>query len=128
MKNGRVQYTPSAYPDLPNDIVDVLSMLGPAEYNPVVDDFRKKLHSSTALNQRFASQPSQKTPKYLRIIATKEAHEQWKSECKGDVGVLRWELVQQYLGSTADVVMTGTPSVVECFSYGIPCKAPFFSQ
>jgi len=108
-----VQYAPSAYPDLPNDIVDILdSMLGPAEYNPVVDDFRKKLCSSTALNQQFASQPSRKTPKYLHIIATREAHEQWNLECKGDVEVLRWELVEQYLSSTADVVMTGAPSVV----------------
>jgi len=112
-----VQYAPSAYPDLANDIVDVLElMLGPAEYNPVVDDYRKKLRSSNALNQQFASQPSRKTPKYLRIIATREAHERWKSECKGDVGVLRWELVEQYLGSTADVVMTGAPSVVKRFT------------
>ena len=87
-------------------------MLGSAEYKPVVDEYRQKLRSSTAFNQRFASQPTRKTPKYLRIIATKEAHQRWKSECKGDVGVLRWELVEGYLGSTADAVMTGSPSVV----------------
>jgi len=92
--------------------MDVLELaLGPAEYKPVVDEYREKLRSSTALNQQFVSQPSRKTPKYLRIIATKEAHQRWTSECQGDVGVLRWERVEEYLGSTADVVMTGVPSV-----------------
>jgi hypothetical protein len=96
-----VQYAPSAYPGLSNDIMDVLGlMLGSAEYKPIVDEYRMKLRSSTALNQQFASQPLRKTPKYLRIIATKQAHQRWESECKGDVGVLRWELVEQYLGST----------------------------
>jgi hypothetical protein len=86
-------------------------MLGSGEYKPVVDEYREKLRSSTALNQQFGSQPSRKTPKYLHIIATKEAHQRWESECKGDVGVLRWELVEGCLGSTADVVKTGSPSV-----------------
>ena len=92
--------------------MDVLELkLGPGEeYKPVVKEYRKKLRSTTDLNQRFASQPPRKTPKYLRIIATKEAHQRWESECKGDVGVLRWELVEQYVGSPADVVMG--PSVV----------------
>ena len=93
--------------------MDVLElMLGSVEYNPVIDNYRKKLHSSTALNKKFVSQPSWKMPKYLHIIATREAHEWWNLECKGDVEVLRWELVEQYLSSTADVVMTGAPSVV----------------
>jgi hypothetical protein len=88
--------------------MDVLElMLGSAKYIPLVDEYRKKLCSSTAFNQQFASQPPRKTPKYLRIIATKDAQQRWETECKGDVGVLRWELVEQYLGSTADVVMTG---------------------
>jgi hypothetical protein len=86
-------------------------MLGSVEYKPVVDEYRQKLRSSTALNQQFASQPTRQTPKYLRIIATKEAHQRWKSECKGDVGVLRWELVEGYLGSAAGIVMTGSPSI-----------------
>jgi hypothetical protein len=112
MKNGRVQYAPSAYPGLSNDIVDVLElMLGSAEYKPMVDEYREKLRSSITLNQQFVSQLARKTPKYLHIIATKDAHQRWKSECKGDVGVLRWDLVEGYLGSTADVVMTGSPSV-----------------
>lgn len=112
MKNGRVPYAPAAYPGLLNDITDVLeSILGSAEYKPVFDEYRKKLRSSTVLDQQFASQPPRKTPKYLRIIATQEAHQRWASECKGDVVVLRWGLVEEYLGSMVDVVMTGSLSV-----------------
>jgi hypothetical protein len=85
-------------------------MLGPAEYKPVVDGYLEKLRSSIALNENSGSQPSRKTPKYLRIIATKDADQQWESECKGDVGVLRWELVETYVDSTVDVVMTESPS------------------
>ena len=57
-------------------------------HKPVVDKYHQKLHSSTALNEQFVSQPYQKMPTYLQIIATKEAHQWWKSECKGDVGIL----------------------------------------
>jgi hypothetical protein len=85
--------------------MDVLkSMLGSAEYRPLVDDYRKKLGSSTAFDQRLASEPPRKTPKYLRIIATRddERGQRLKAEWKGDVGVLRSDAVEQYFGSTAD--------------------------
>ncbi|KAF8223481.1 hypothetical protein L208DRAFT_1316565, partial [Tricholoma matsutake] len=89
MENSRVPYAPSVHPGLLYDITGVLeSILGSAEYKPVFDEYQKKLHSSKALDQQFASQPPRKTPKHLRIIATKEAHQRWTSECKGDVGVL----------------------------------------
>ncbi|KAF8351495.1 hypothetical protein F5887DRAFT_211424 [Amanita rubescens] len=110
-KNDRVQYAPSKYSGLSDELMDAMqSMLGYAEYKPVIEEYRKKLRSTTALNERFESQPSRKTPKYLRIIATRQAHRRWESECSGDVGVLRYNLVEAYLGSTADVVM-GSPSV-----------------
>ena len=86
------------------------SMLGNAEYKPMIEKYRKKLRSTAALNEQFESQPSRPTPKYLRIIATQNAHRLWESECSGNVGVLRYNLVEAYLGSTADVV-TGSPSV-----------------
>lgn len=108
---GRVQYAPLKYPGLLDDIVDAIdSMLGNADYKPVVDEVRMKLRSTTDVNKQLESRPSRQTPKYLRVIATQEARQQWKSESSGDVGVLRWELVEAYLGSTADAVM-GTPSV-----------------
>ncbi|KIL64994.1 hypothetical protein M378DRAFT_105538 [Amanita muscaria Koide BX008] len=106
-KNGRVQYAPIKYPDVPDGITEALkTMLGPAEYKPVVDKCREKLRSFTALNKKFESKASRKTPKYLRIIAPIDAQQQWESESQGDVGVLRWELMKTY-----DVVMTGAPSV-----------------
>jgi len=105
-KNGREQYAPLKYPGLADEIMDTIElMLGAAEYKPVVDDYRAKLRSSTAVNEQLASQPSRQTPKYLRLIATPEARQQWKSECSGNVGVLRWEVMQTYLGSTADAVI-----------------------
>ena len=83
------------------------SMLGGAEYKPMIDEYRKKLRSA---GQQLESQPSRQTPKYLGIIATQNAHRQWESECLGNVAVLRYNLVEAYLGSTAGVVM-GSPSV-----------------
>lgn len=80
-------------------------MLGPAEHRLVVDGYLEKLRTYMALNEVSGSQPPRKTPTYLHIIATKDADQQWESECKGDVGVLRWELVETYVDSTVDVVM-----------------------
>ncbi|KAM6495008.1 hypothetical protein JOM56_009631 [Amanita muscaria] len=75
-KNGRVQYAPIKYPDVPDGITEALkTMLGPAEYKPVVDKCREKLRSFTALNKKFESKASRKTPKYLRIIAPIDAQQ-----------------------------------------------------
>ena len=78
-------------------------MLGSAVSKPFVD----KLSSSISSDQTFASQPERKTPRYLRVIAASddEQSQRLKAEWKADVGVLRWECVQPYLGSTADVVV-----------------------
>ncbi|KAM6498411.1 hypothetical protein JOM56_006359 [Amanita muscaria] len=113
---GRAQYAPLAYPDLSNDIMDALDWaLGPSEFKAAIDldGYRQKLRSSTVQNQRLAPLPPRKTPKLLRIIATcdDDQKHRLKAEWKGDVGVLRWNLVEQYLGSTADVVMTASQSV-----------------
>jgi len=101
-----VQYAPIKYPDVPDGITQALkTMLGPAEYKPVIDKCREKLRSSTALDKKFESIASRKTPKYLRIVAPIDA-QQWESESEGDVGVLRPELMEMF-----GVVMTGAPSV-----------------
>ena len=72
------------------------TMLGSAEYKlAVIDKCREKLRSFTALNKNFESRVSRKTLKCLRIIAPIDA-EQWESESQGDVGVLRWELMEVY--------------------------------
>ena len=101
-----MQYAPTKYPDVPDGIAKALStMLGSAEYKPVIDKCRDKLRSFTALREELKSKASRKTPKYLRIVAPIDAQRQWESEVQGDVGVLRWELMEAY-----DVV-TGAPSV-----------------
>ena len=78
-------------------------MLGSAVSKSFVD----KLRSSISSDQTFASQPQRKTPRYLRVMVTPNdgQSQRLKAEWKGDVGVLRWECVQQYLGSTADVIV-----------------------
>ena len=46
-ENGRVQYGPSKYPGLPDEIMDTIQlMLGPEEYKLVVDGHRAKLRMS----------------------------------------------------------------------------------
>jgi len=101
-----VQDAPIKYPGVPDGITEALkTMLGFAECKPVVDKCREKLRSFAALNKKFETKASRKTPKYLRIIAPIDAQQQWESESQGDVGVLRWELME-----TFDVVMTGAPS------------------
>jgi hypothetical protein len=99
-----MQYAPLQHPGLSEDIVKALdSLLGSAVSKPFVDQLR----SPTSSDQTFASQPQRQTPRYLRVIASPEdeRRQRLKAECKGDVGVLRWECMQQYLGSTADVVV-----------------------
>jgi len=106
-KNGRVEYAPIKYPDVQDGITKALKMmLGAAEYKPVVDKYREKFRSFKALNKKFESKASRKTPKYLRIVAPIDAQQQWESEPEGDVGVLRWDLMGMY-----DVVLAGAPSV-----------------
>ena len=85
-------------------------MLGSAEYKFSVDEYRQKLRSCQNLN---ATQPLRKTPKYLRIIASPDdaQMERLNAEVNGDIGVLRWEVVKRYLGSTADIVGTTLSSV-----------------
>jgi hypothetical protein len=78
----------------------LLPVLGSAECKPVVEGIRNKLRSSTKLDQKFAPQPQRSTPRFLRIIATRDKTRgiSFKAGSKGDVGVLRWELVTDRFG------------------------------
>jgi len=93
-----VIYAPSKHPDLVDDVMAALvPKVGSAEYEPLVEGIRKKLCSSTKTDQKFVSQSQRSTPRYLRIIATRDAKRaaSFKADSKGDVGVLRWECVDQ---------------------------------
>ena len=71
--------------------------LGSADYKPVVDDIRKKLHSFTRAAEEFEPQPQRQTPRLLRVIVTRDdqKRERLKADGNGDVGFLRWECVEQ---------------------------------
>ena len=87
-------------------------MLGPEVYGPAVEK-HYHLRSYISSGQTSPSQPSRQTPRYLRIIATpdNEKNQRLIAEQEGDVGILRWDCVEQYVGSTVDVVGTTSQSV-----------------
>jgi hypothetical protein len=110
----RVEYAPSTYPGLSNEIMDVLeSMLGNAKYKPLIDEYRTKLCSSGALDGKFATKPPQKTPKYLRVVVAPddEQEKHLGAEINGDVGVLRWQVIKDFFGSMVDALTVKVPSV-----------------
>ena len=110
-----MEYAPSKYPGLSNEVMDVLeSMLGIAEYKPLIEEYRSKLRSSAALDEKFSTKSLRKTPKYLRIVAApaNDLHEKrLKADINGDMGVLRWKVVTDFLGSMADAMTVQVPSV-----------------
>jgi len=72
--------------------VDALGpKLGSADYKPVVNDIRQQLRSSTRAAEKSESQPQRQTPRFLRIIATRDdqKRERLKADGNGDVGFLR---------------------------------------
>jgi len=98
-----VQYAPLKYPELAEDLRTIIdSELGLDEYKPVVDE-PYHLRSSTSSNQ---TESRRQTTRYLHIIATPDDKQnlRLKAERKGDLGILRWECVEQLVGSTAGVV------------------------
>jgi len=111
-KDGdRVIYAPSKHPDLVNDVMAALvPKVGLAEYKPLIEGICKKLRSSPKKDHKFASQSQRSTPRYLRIIATRDKKwaELFKADSKGDVGVLRWEHVDQRFG---DIMWDSAPCV-----------------
>ena len=108
-----MQYAPYKYPDLVEDITNALdSMLGPGDYRPLVEK-HYHLPSSTFSDQTFASQPPRQTPRYLWIVATPdEQDERLKVEQKVDVGVLRWDCMEGYVGSAVNVVAATSQNVL----------------
>ncbi|KAF8510406.1 hypothetical protein BU17DRAFT_98110 [Hysterangium stoloniferum] len=99
------QYAPKSYPNLINDLMTTLEIiLGPEIYMPIVETYCKKLHNSIQAQQQSASDSSRRqTPRFLRIIATPddEQRERLKAEWKGDLAVLRWDVVRDCIGSMA---------------------------
>ena len=112
-----MQNTPYKYPDLVEDITNTLdSMLGPGEYKPVVEKHYCLRSSSALSSQTLVSKPPRQTPRYLQIIATPDASDEQnhrlKAEQKGDVGVLRWDCMEEYVGLTINVVGDTSQSIL----------------
>ena len=106
-----MNYVPSKNPDLLDHVMTaLLPSLQPAEYQSVVESIGNKFHSSTILDQKFASQSQRSTPRFLHIIATHDKTHGvlFKADLKGDVGVLQWKLVTNHFGD----VMWDSPSSV----------------
>lgn len=76
--------------------------LGTGEYKPAVSEPKRKLRSMAKLEKIFVSKSERKTPKILRIIATVDDKQdkRLKEEKAGDMGVLRWDRMEEYLGPT----------------------------
>ena len=98
-----------SYPNLVNDLTETLKMLlGPEIFTPILaDTYRSKFHSCRTHHQQSASVTRQ-TPRFLRVIATPDDEQQKRleGEWKGDVAFLRWDVMKDYLGSTADWMKT----------------------
>jgi hypothetical protein len=63
----------------------------------VAEAYRSKLRRTTtsaSIEEQLATQPSRQTPKYLHIDATSADDKQREDEWKGDVAVLRWDVVK----------------------------------
>jgi len=112
----RSQYAPLAYPDLLNDVAEFLGViLGPEAHKPVVKTYRKirnKLRSSAREENTLAPLPTRETPRYLRVIAAPDDKQQRRLEAVANsVAVLKWKMVQEYTGLTADVMMQQVDSI-----------------
>jgi inhibitor of KinA sporulation pathway (predicted exonuclease) len=99
-----------AYPNLVDDLTATLEViLGPEVYTPVVaDTYCSKLRSHTQAQQQSAPHLMRQTPRFLRIIAAPddEQRKRLEGEGKGDLAVLRWDVVENYIGSTANLLKT----------------------
>ncbi|KAF8512673.1 hypothetical protein BU17DRAFT_96067 [Hysterangium stoloniferum] len=108
----RDRYARVSCPNLVDDLTGSLEMvLGSAVYTPIAQSYRKKLRSSIRAQQKSASHSTRQTPRFLRIIATPDDEQQkrLKGEWKGDVAVLRWDVVERYIGSMADSLKARMP-------------------
>jgi len=103
-----------SYPNLVNDLTETLEMiLGPEVFTPILaDTYRSKFHSCSTHHQQSTSalHSTRQTPRILRVIATPDDEQQKRLEGEwkggGDVAFLRWDVMKDYLGSTADLMKT----------------------
>ena len=80
------------------------TILGPN--GPATETYRSKLCSSTKGVQVLDSSPMRQTPRFLRVIATPDDNQNDRLEghSKGDMAILRWSFVNEYVGSSLDAI------------------------
>jgi hypothetical protein len=67
--------------------------------------YRDKLRSSVRKENPLAPPPKRQIPSYLHVIAAADDEQQRRLEAAaGNVAVLKWTVVEEYTGLTADIM------------------------
>jgi hypothetical protein len=106
-KDGqRVQYAPVPYPDLSTKVETFFkNTLAPALHEEVATTYRNKLCPLTQAQWSIASMPERKTPRFLPTIAAPDDKQhKCLEQSTGISAALKWDVVKQYTGPTADVL------------------------
>ena len=79
--------------------------LGPEAHQPVVTTYRSKLRSSARKENALAPLPTRQTPRYLCVIAAPDDKHRQRLEAVADnVVELKWAVVEEYTGLTANIM------------------------
>ncbi len=80
----------------------------------VVHSYLTRHQSKTKATNRQSPSTFRKTPRFLRIISSPDDDQKQRLDGEGDLMLLRWDKVKEYIGSTADsVVKTIGPVVLQ---------------
>jgi hypothetical protein len=112
-KDGkRESYAPLSHPGLSEKLETSLQhILGSTVFKPVVEAYRSKLRSSAAAQHTLPS-PERETPPFLRIVATPDTNQANRLEAELiPVAILKYEVVEEFLGSMAHTITTKPASV-----------------
>jgi len=86
--------------------------LGHDVYKPVVNAYRSRLRSFTRTLQEHAL-PERKTPRFLSVIVTPDDQmdSRLEEDSTGTLAAMKWDVLEEYAGSTLDAMMTKPGSV-----------------
>jgi len=102
-----------SYPSLSKNLDKFFEVtLGQDVYKPVVNAYCSKLCSSTCTLQEHAL-PVCKTPRFLSVIVTPDDQMDscLEEDLTGTLAAMKWDVLEEYAGSTLDAMMTKPGSV-----------------
>jgi len=102
-----------SYPSLSEKVEKFFEVtLGRNVYEPVVNAYRRKLHGSTRTPRELAL-PERKTPRFLSVIVTPDDQmdSRLEEDSTGTLAAMKWDVLEEYAGSTLDAMMTKPGSV-----------------